>query len=115
MNLNHLHLRVRDLDRSLAFYARFFGLNEHVRHGAIAFVTDDARFDLALAPADEVEPLPAWFHFGFRLDDADAVRRLHDEMQAAGVAIVEPLGVHQDLVWFRCADPDGYRIEVYWE
>ena len=31
--LTHIHLVVRDLDRSLAFYTRVFGLEEQFREG----------------------------------------------------------------------------------
>lgn len=115
MDLNHLHLHVRSLEASKAFYERFFGMREFVRHGEIVFMRDGAGMDLALAPADQVEPLPAWFHFGFRLDSPDAVQDLRRALQQAGVPMKGPLEVEPDLVSFRCADPDGYTIEVYWE
>lgn len=115
MQLNHLHLHVEDVERSRAFYERFFGLREHVRHGKILFMTDDARFDLALAPSPHVEDLPAWFHFRFRLSTGEDVRRLFELMQAGGARIIQALEEADDFVFFRCADPDGYLIEVYWE
>jgi catechol 2,3-dioxygenase len=116
MNLNHLHLKVRDVERSRAFYSQHFGLREHVTHGHIVFMTDDARFDLALASSSgDVEPLPAWFHLGFRLSSAGDVRQAYARFMAAGVTVTHPLEIEEDMVWFRCADPDGYAIEVYWE
>jgi hypothetical protein len=36
-------------------------------------------------------------------------------MGEAGATITEALVEEEDLVFFRCADPDGYSIEVYWE
>ena len=72
--------------------------------------------DLALAPSPTPEPLPDWFHFGFRLGDADAVERLYRVLTEAGVAMKQPLERDdEDLTFFRCRDPDGYGIEVYWE
>ncbi len=59
--------------------------------------------------------LPPWFHFGFRLADAKAVRSLHARMASEGVEIRAPLQEAPGFVFFRCADPDGYEIEVYWE
>ena len=122
MQLNHLHIQVADVARSRAFYERFLGLREHVRHGDVLFMTDDARFDLALAPAGDVmtaarpgDGFPAWFHFGFRLPSAGAVRQLFSDMKAAGVVIVVVLEEDSGLVSFRCADPDGYTLEIYWE
>ena len=115
MNLNHLHLKVRSVERAKSFYERFFGLKESVWHGDMVFMRDDAGMDLALAPAPSPEAMPAWFHFGFRQESAVAVARLHAEMLSAGATITEPLVEEADIVFFRCADPDGYSIEVYWE
>ena len=111
MNLNHLHLHVRNLTKSRRFYETYFGFREHARHGRILFLRNRRGFSLALAPAAKVERFPAWFHYGFRLPSASAVRRLHGRLgRAAG-----PLGDEAGYVWFRCTDPDGYAIEVYWE
>jgi catechol 2,3-dioxygenase-like lactoylglutathione lyase family enzyme len=115
MDLNHLHLKVRSVDASKAFYGRWFGLSEHAWHGDMVFMRDGVGMDLALAPAEAPDSMPEWFHFGFRLATADAVEALHDGLAAAGVPIAEPLLREADLVLFRCADPDGYKIEVYWE
>ena len=114
MDLNHLHIHVRSVDRAKAFYERFFGLREFVRHGEVVFMRDGKGMDFALAPAAEPEPMPPWFHFGFRLPDVAAVEALHAQIVEAGVAC-EPLGREPDIVWFRCRDPDGYGVEVYWE
>jgi catechol 2,3-dioxygenase-like lactoylglutathione lyase family enzyme len=115
VDINHLHLKVRSVERSKAFYARHFGLTEHVWHGDMVFMRDRAGMDLALAPVLEPEPMPAWFHFGFRLASIAAVEALHEELVGAGVAIREPLSREGEVVSFRCADPDGYNIEIYWE
>jgi predicted lactoylglutathione lyase len=59
--------------------------------------------------------VPPWFHFGFRLDSGAAVVSQCDRMQERGVTIVKPLYQDGTLVSYRCADPDGHAIEVYWE
>ena len=115
MDLNHLHLHVRDVERSHRFYHIWFGLDHRVRHGDILFLSNPDGFDLALAPDPDPQPLPAWWHFGFRLASADHVRRLHRRMCDAGVSLTRPLADDPDYITFQCADPDGYRIEVYWE
>lgn len=113
MALNHLHLHVADIDRSRAFYETFFGFREDVWHGPILFLADETGFQLALAPG-VVEPMPAWWHFGFRLPEAQAVRDLGGRLAGAGHEVVET-GDDSDFGWCRVLDPDGYRIEVYWE
>ena len=115
MNINHLHLKVASVARAQSFYTRFFGLRPSVCHGDMLFMRDDAGMDLALAPASDPEPLPSWFHFGFRLESADAVTQLHGEMCGAGVPLKAPLTTAGDLTFFRCLDPDGHDIEIYWE
>jgi catechol 2,3-dioxygenase-like lactoylglutathione lyase family enzyme len=115
MNINHLHLKVASVERAQRFYARFFGLKPSVWHGDMLFMRDEAGMDLALAPAKDPEPLPEWFHFGFRLESPDAVTKLHDEMAGAGVPLKAPLTREDDLTFFRCLDPDGHDVEIYWE
>jgi len=115
MNINHLHLKVASAERSRDFYERFFGLRVSAMHGDILFMRDDNGLDLALAPSPSPDPLPDWFHFGFRLESADAVARLYCEIEEAGIGIRQPLERDDDLTFFRCRDPDGYGIEVYWE
>jgi catechol 2,3-dioxygenase-like lactoylglutathione lyase family enzyme len=115
MDLNHLHLKVRSVERSKAFYARHFGLAEHLWHGDMVFMRDGSGMDLALAPAADFAPLPAWFHFGFRLGSVAEVEALYVRLAEDGVRISEPLAQDSDVVSFRCVDPDGYAIEVYWE
>jgi catechol 2,3-dioxygenase-like lactoylglutathione lyase family enzyme len=115
MNLNHLHLQVRSTARATAFYARHFGLREFMRHGEVVFLRDTAGMDLALAPADGPAAMPPWFHFGFRQDSVAEVEALHAALVADGAPIVEPLEHDAESASFRCRDPDGYLIEVYWE
>jgi catechol 2,3-dioxygenase-like lactoylglutathione lyase family enzyme len=115
MNINHLHLKVASVERSQAFYERYFGLHVSALHGDIVFMRDEAGMDLALAPSASPESLPDWFHFGFRLHDSAAVVRLHQTLADAGVPMKQPLERYDDFTFFRCRDPDGYGIEVYWE
>ena len=113
-DLNHLHLHVRNVDRSKRFYESYFGFRERVRHGNILFLRNASGFDLALVPDRTPLSFPEWFHFGFRLGSARAVRNLHSRMRSEG-ARVHDIEEHADYVTFRCMDSDGYGIEVYWE
>ena len=117
MNLNHLHLHVESPARAAAFYEAWFGMRQLIWHGDMVFMRDEAGMDLALAPHGPggPEPLPSWFHIGFRLSDQPAVEALHARMRAAGAPIREALTVEDDFIYFRTADPDGHLIEVYYE
>jgi hypothetical protein len=48
------------------------------------------------------------------MPDADTVRELLGRLEADGVPVVER-DEEPDLVSFKCLDPDGWRVEVYWE
>src|ERR1700720_1682669 len=99
MDLNHLHLHVRHLDRSQRFYESYFRFPKPVRHGDILFLRNTSGFDLALAPDRTPFSLPEWFHFGFRLASARAVRKLHGRMSSEGVK-VHDIEEHADYVTF---------------
>jgi catechol 2,3-dioxygenase-like lactoylglutathione lyase family enzyme len=114
MNLNHVHLHFDSVKDGAAFYTRYFGMHEHVWHGDMVFLRDGAGMDLAIAPGGAAA-MPDWFHIGFRLSGHAAVKALHDRMQSDGVTIREPLQKDGDFSYFRCADPGGYMIEIYYE
>jgi catechol 2,3-dioxygenase-like lactoylglutathione lyase family enzyme len=117
MDLNHLNLRVRDAAACRDFYQRHFGFRRAFEADGGFFVRNDDGFLLALVPAAEHQPLPDGFHVGFGLADAVAVRDHHRRLAAAGVPVTEvgdadPAATY---VTFRCWDPDGTEVEVFWE
>ena len=58
--------------------------------------------------------MPAFLHAGFKAAEPADVRALMERMEADGVTIVER-NDETAYVAFKCLDPDGHRIEVYWE
>ena len=117
MDLNHLNLRVRNAAACRDFYVRRFGFHPAFEAERGYFVRNDDGFLLALVPADPHQPLPAGFHVGFGLAAADEVTALRGELAAAGVTTtdVQDFRPGEDYVTFRCWDPDGTEIEVFWE
>lgn len=115
MKANHIHLHVRDLERSKDFFKRWFDMVDGPDYGNIVFVCDADGFDLALSKDESPDPLPSWFHWGFKLASRTAVQQLHRGMVAAGVPITKAITRSDNLALFRCADPDGHQVEVYWE
>jgi catechol 2,3-dioxygenase-like lactoylglutathione lyase family enzyme len=112
----HLNLAVADVERSHAFYARWFGFDqrpETVSDGT-RFIRNQDGFDLALHPGAPPSPPARTVHFGFRARDPDDVRTMLAALRAADVLLAE---VHDEPghVSLKCLDPDGYEIEVYWE
>lgn len=113
MRLNHVALTVSDRERSAAFYARHFQLEERVHedwHLLILRAPDGALLTLSegRVPAD----LPPTNHFGFQLADAAEVRRARERLRAAGV----PEAEWQDDAGFvrvQISDPDGYLVDLF--
>ena len=110
----HVHLHVCDLERSTAFYKRWFALEDGLDEGDIRFVVGRG-VELALARDESVEALPAWFHWGFKLGSADDVEALYRQLLDASVPITKELYRDESIALFRLADPDGHQIEVYWD
>lgn len=116
MHLVHLGLPVHDASRSLRFYETYFGFDpataQRYEDGTIIVRNGDG-FDLALHGGQRVGP-PPFLHFGFRFADPAEVRALLARLQADGVEIIERYD-EPAYVAFKCADPDGHRVEAYWE
>jgi catechol 2,3-dioxygenase-like lactoylglutathione lyase family enzyme len=117
VHLRHLGLPVRDYERSLRFYATHFEFDPATAQSypdGTVIVRNADRFDLALHPASEPGEAPAFLHFGFAMSAPAAVDALRARLESAGVPIIER-DDEPDLVSFKCLDPDGWRVEVYWE
>jgi catechol 2,3-dioxygenase-like lactoylglutathione lyase family enzyme len=117
MRFSHLGLPVRDERRSQQFYSAYFGFDpataQEYADGTVIIRNAD-RFDLALHPVERIEPSPAFLHAGFKAEAPADVRVLMERMDADGVTIVERSD-EAGYTAFKCLDPDGHRIEVYWE
>jgi catechol 2,3-dioxygenase-like lactoylglutathione lyase family enzyme len=114
---SHLGLPVRDSERSQRFYATYFGfeLESASTYGDGTVIIRDAHgFDLALHEATDVAPPNEFLHFGFRAAGPDDVRAQLARLEADGVPVLER-DDEREYVGFKCADPDGHRVEVYWE
>ncbi len=81
------------------------------------FLRNDDGFLLALVPTDPHVALPEGFHIGFTGADPDEVIARHAELSAAGVRTgrLDDFRPKESYVTFRCWDPDGTEIEIFWE
>ena len=116
--LYHLHLIVRDLDRSLAFYREVFGLEERFRDGPkMAFLSTPGFADLITLNEDPVEAANAGQnggvgHFGFQLEaGADLDAAIADVVRGGG-ALVRRSQPGEGRSYAYVRDPDGYLIEL---
>lgn len=120
--IGHVHLKVADLDRAIAFYSGVLGFDvkQKFRSGAAFLAAGDYHHHIGLnvwESAGGTPPPPGHtglYHTAFlypsRADLADAVRRVI----AAGIPIdgAADHGV-SEAVYLR--DLDGNGVELYWD
>jgi catechol 2,3-dioxygenase-like lactoylglutathione lyase family enzyme len=116
--LTHIHLLVRDLNRSLRFYQGVFGLEEQFREGAsMVFLRTPGRQDTVTLnedaeQADLVGQRGGIAHFGFRLVSRGDLDTAIRDVERAGGRVIER-GEHRPGHPFAyVSDPDGYVIEL---
>jgi catechol 2,3-dioxygenase-like lactoylglutathione lyase family enzyme len=117
MNLNHLNLRVRDPDACRDFYQRHFAFEPAFEAEGGYFVRNEHGFLLALVPTRAHQPLPEGVHIGFGLDGPEEVEAVRRSLASGGVRAT-PIDDHrpaESYLTFRCWDPDGTEVEVFWE
>lgn len=121
--LIHTMIRVRELQRSLDFYAECFGMRVSHRLDfpdfTLAYLrNDEAEAELELTwNRSRGEPYThgdAYGHVGFCVDDLDAT---HAALAARGHKPLDIKSFHDGqgallARFFFVLDPDGYKIEV---
>ena len=121
--LGHLVLKVRDIDRSLAFYTEIMGLevSDWIDHLMVFLRAGHDHHDLALLqlpPGHSAAPegcYPAVEHFSYRLETLEELEKVAAMLTARGVPIDRGIGKHgpgaNSFLVFR--DPDGNNVEFY--
>ena len=113
----HVHMTVSDLEKSRAFYEKFFGAAPvKVKPGYVKFLPAFGPLNLALSQAAPAEGRGHVDHMGLQVESAEIVRHELARVKAAGLTVREEMGVNcchanQDKFWVE--DPDGVEWEVY--
>ncbi len=118
--LTHVALRVKDLARSVAFYAKYAGLvvcHERVDDGTrvvwLAERAQDPEFVFVLIPMPHAEvERPGVHHFGFSVASRAEVDAVAATARADGVLREGPRDAGPIVGYFCVAeDPDGNWVE----
>jgi len=115
--LTHIHLMVRDLQRSLHFYQSVFGMEIRFWCGdTLVFLNTPGSADtiaLHLAEADQPTGVSGGItHFGFQLDDNKELDRAIETVVSAGGALKKRGEFMPGVPFAYVSDPDGYEIEL---
>lgn len=108
----HVHLRVGDLDASVAFYQRLFGAEPTRREADYAkWMLEDPRINFAISTRGGGAGLD---HFGFQTDTESELEELKRSAEAAEMALIDEGSTsccyaRSDKHWI--VDPQG----VAWE
>ena len=130
LGLTHVAFAVCDLDRSLAFYAKYAKMEVVHRRDdpetgfEVAWITDKTRpFVLVLMQGPQSIPrslqrlagkmVPYFSHLGVACASRDEVDRLSGEARAEGCLRLSPQDYGPPVGYFAfLTDPDGYTLEV---
>lgn len=117
LKLGHVHLKVSELERSVAFYTSVFGLHVEEQLDGFAFLNDgQVHHSVALQELGPSAPAPAphtigLYHVAFEVESDEAFRDFEEHLAEHGV---RHQTVDHGISWatyFR--DPDGNGLEVY--
>ncbi|MGQ0536581.1 MAG: VOC family protein [Methanobacteriota archaeon] len=117
--LSHVAIRVRDVERSKAFYRETFGARPTYDDGRhVDLVVPGSKGVLSLVASGRPRRARAGggvLHFGFRLRAPGAIDAVVAAARAAGARSVRRGAFSRGHPYAYFRDPDGYEVEVWYE
>lgn len=115
IGFTHVALPVHSLDASVAFYAKYAGMQPvHRRHGVV-WISDRTRpFAIVLIETVQaIAPLLPMAHLGVGVQSKEEVERLCQLARQEQCLIREPEDSGPPVgYWALMRDPDGHTLEV---
>ena len=116
--LRHLALRVVDVEKSMNFYTKLFGMRVVWQPDPDNVYLSSGCDSLALhqVSPDEIKGGQRLDHLGFIVADPEEVNRAAKLLAAQGIALRHPPRIHRDgSRSFYFPDPDGNVIQILYE
>jgi catechol 2,3-dioxygenase len=119
LRVGHVVLKVRDLDRALAFYRDLLGFSVSGEMSNVMIfltATGENHHDLALLRVGDSAPSPlpnavGLYHVAIQLPDWEALKQAHATLVERG--LLKGAADHGVSKSVYTADPDGNEIELY--
>lgn len=114
MNRLHVHLKVRDLNESVAFYSALFGQAPAKLEADYAkWMLEDPRANIAISTRGDKTGVD---HVGLQTDERDGLEAIASRLKNAGVGLLEEADAtccyaRSNKYWTQ--SPDGAKWELY--
>lgn len=120
----HVALVVGDVEKSKAFYHGVLGMDvreEDPEHGGTflgvgRYGHNVDLFPLSSVPEEQLDRLAGqrMHHFALRVETEEDLREAYKTLKEAGIKIEATMN-HESQHSIYVNDPDGNRVEIYWE
>ena len=120
MRIGHVHLKIRNLKKSIDFYQRYLDMQvtEQLADTFAFMSAGEMHHELALQEVGSKASLPkrhdvGLYHVAFEVPDKQALAETYKKLRKDGLTVYP---VDHRISWaLYFNDPDGNGIEVYWD
>lgn len=120
MRIGHVHLKIRNMQKSLDFYQKYLGMKvtENLGDAMVFMTSGETHHELALQEVGSTAATPkrhdvGLYHVAFEVPDKKTFIETYQKLKAGGFAAYP---VDHRISWaLYFNDPDGNGLEVYWD